>query len=94
MAHPVMAEKIRYYRDKAFTDRLLPRVTIPELHLSGAASGTTRGGRSPARPSGLDSTAGDLERSPSPGVEASHQEYTGLGGVEAEFGEALSALSR
>lgn len=94
MAHPVMAEKIRYYRDKAFTDRLLPPVTIPELHLSGAASGTTRGGRSPARPSGLDSTAGDVERTPSPGVEASHQEYTGLGGIEAEFGEALSALSR
>ncbi|OZB62033.1 MAG: hypothetical protein B7X33_01595 [Lysobacterales bacterium 13-68-4] len=29
--HPVKCDKIRYYRDKHFTSRLLPKVTIPEL---------------------------------------------------------------
>jgi len=29
--HPVKCDKIRYYQDKHFTSRLLPRVTIPEL---------------------------------------------------------------
>lgn len=94
MAHPVMAEKIRYYRDKAFTGRLLPRVTVPELHLSGTASLASRGDPSPAKSSGLDSTVGEVDRSPSLGSEASHQEYTGLGGIEAELGDALSTLSR
>ncbi|MCP1373049.1 type IV secretory system conjugative DNA transfer family protein [Dyella lutea] len=29
--HPVKCDKIRYYQDKHFTSRLLPKVTIPEL---------------------------------------------------------------
>jgi type IV secretion system protein VirD4 len=29
--HPVMCEKIRYYEDKYFTQRLLPKVTVPQL---------------------------------------------------------------
>jgi type IV secretion system protein VirD4 len=29
--HPVMCEKIRYYRDRYFTARLLPKVEIPIL---------------------------------------------------------------
>jgi type IV secretion system protein VirD4 len=29
--HPVMCDKIRYYQDKHFTSRLLPKLTIPPL---------------------------------------------------------------
>jgi len=36
---PILGEKIRYYRDKAFTSRLLPAPTVPrmnmDLHLAG-----------------------------------------------------------
>jgi len=31
--HPVMCEKIRYYKDKHFTARLLPKVDIPKLSI-------------------------------------------------------------
>lgn len=31
MAHPVMCEKIRYYQDRHFTARLLPKVQVPAL---------------------------------------------------------------
>ena len=31
LAHPVLCDKIRYYRDRHFTARLLPRVGVPEL---------------------------------------------------------------
>ncbi|WP_049623672.1 type IV secretory system conjugative DNA transfer family protein [Frateuria defendens] len=31
IAHPVMCEKIRYYQDKYFTARLLPKVQLPRL---------------------------------------------------------------
>ena len=31
LAHPVVCDKIRYYRDRHFTARLLPRVAVPDL---------------------------------------------------------------
>lgn len=31
--HPVMCEKIRYYKEAAFTERLLPKVDVPRVHL-------------------------------------------------------------
>ncbi len=31
--HPVMCSKIRYYKDKYFTARLLPKVDIPRLDI-------------------------------------------------------------
>ena len=31
LAHPVLCDKIRYYRDRHFTARLLPRVAVPDL---------------------------------------------------------------
>jgi type IV secretion system protein VirD4 len=31
LAHPVLCGKIRYYRDRYFTRRLLPQVEIPRL---------------------------------------------------------------
>ena len=33
IAHPVMCEKIKYYQDKYFTSRLLPKVEVPKLSL-------------------------------------------------------------
>ncbi len=38
LAHPVLCEKIRYYNDKHFTLRLMPKVEIPALALSNLAS--------------------------------------------------------
>ena len=38
LAHPVLCEKIRYYNDKHFTGRLMPKVQIPALALSNLAS--------------------------------------------------------
>ncbi len=35
MAHPVMSEKVRYFKESTFRDRLLPKVDIPQLDLSG-----------------------------------------------------------
>ena len=37
IAHPVKCEKIRYYEDKRFKARLLPRVDIRQLNLTRAA---------------------------------------------------------
>ena len=31
LAHPVLCRKIRYYNDRHFTRRLLPRVEVPPL---------------------------------------------------------------
>jgi len=33
IAHPVMCDKIRYYKDKRYTARLLPRAPVPTLQL-------------------------------------------------------------
>ncbi|MEZ5701876.1 MAG: type IV secretory system conjugative DNA transfer family protein [Burkholderiaceae bacterium] len=35
MAHPVMSNKIRYFKEAAFKDRLMPKVDIPLLSLPG-----------------------------------------------------------
>ena len=35
MAHPVMADKIRYFQEPAFRNRLLPKVEVPRLGLGG-----------------------------------------------------------
>lgn len=45
--HPVKCDKIRYYQDKYFTQRLLPKVKIPELNLTQLSKGTTRRTESP-----------------------------------------------
>lgn len=38
LEHPVMCDKIRYYEDKSFQKRLLPKVEVPELILSKKSS--------------------------------------------------------
>jgi type IV secretion system protein VirD4 len=39
LAHPVMCEKIRYYKDRHFTKRLLPKVEVPQVKLETPAGG-------------------------------------------------------
>jgi type IV secretion system protein VirD4 len=34
IAHPVMCDKIRYYRDKRYTARLLPKVDVPLIRIA------------------------------------------------------------
>ncbi len=41
--HPVMCRKIRYYQDKHFTKRLLPKVEIPKLMLATQGCGAPQG---------------------------------------------------
>ncbi|GAA6140866.1 type IV secretory system conjugative DNA transfer family protein [Hydrogenophaga sp. 5NK40-0174] len=43
MAHPVMADKIRYYQDKDFTVRLEPKLTVPKLKLPGGSASAPTG---------------------------------------------------
>jgi type IV secretion system protein VirD4 len=33
LAHPVLCDKLRYYRDRRFTRRLLPKVEVPQLQV-------------------------------------------------------------
>jgi type IV secretory pathway TraG/TraD family ATPase VirD4 len=33
--HPVMADKVRYYQDKYFTRRLMPKVEVETLKMKG-----------------------------------------------------------
>ena len=42
MAHPVMSDKIRYYKEAAFKDRLLPPVNIPLLPLPASPNAQTQ----------------------------------------------------
>jgi len=57
MAHPVMSTKIRYYKEGAFRDRLLPAVGIPLLPLpakSNGAQSRTAGASQQARTTSPD----------------------------------------
>lgn len=106
MAHPVMADKIRYYQESAFKDRLMPKVDVPRLELG--SQGVGRG----AVPQGLASVPmGPAERASAAldtaqaaavveNQEVRHRatepqaprEYTGLSGIPAEFGDAATRL--
>jgi type IV secretion system protein VirD4 len=47
IAHPVKCDKIRYYQDKHFTKRVMPKVDIAQLRLGGTPSGGGEGPNSP-----------------------------------------------
>jgi type IV secretory pathway TraG/TraD family ATPase VirD4 len=38
--HPVKCDKIRYYQDKRFTQRVLPKVAIPPLEIGQVQTNT------------------------------------------------------
>ncbi len=58
MAHPVMADKIRYYEDKDFKIRLEPKLNVPKLTLAGGAAAAPTG--FPRRDTSSAATAGGV----------------------------------
>lgn len=106
MAHPVMADKIRYFREAAFKDRLLPPVEVPVLRLPSERStpeatpsravmtpdGTELGAGGPV-PSVQESLARQTEADRSK-VASPPAEYTGLAGIGGEIDAMLAQLER
>lgn len=103
MAHPVLSEKIRYYKDPAFQQRLLPKVDVPVLELPvlrtplpvAVASDAAQHKRPPE--SVMDMEARDFAE---PLATSSTQaradragEYTGLAGVAGEIDKVMEALT-
>ena len=108
MAHPVMGEKIRYFKDSTFKDRLLPKVEVPVLVLPGdrpKVSNTPRPilqkAAEPVVPQVPVETTVSVESSLAQQFESHRQrtpappaEYTGLAGVQQEVNGMLSQLER
>lgn len=106
MAHPVMSEKIRYFKESTFKERLLPKVEVPMLVLPGRAPTSASG---PAHGPMVHDTA--LQEAPPvahPSVESSlaqqHEvhrqrtpeapvEYTGLAGIGQEVDDVMRSLA-
>ena len=103
MAHPVMSDKIRYFKDPAFQQRLLPKVEVPALELPSqraplpAATPAESPQRSGPPDSVMDMEARDfaepLGSSSGPARADRAGEYTGLAGVALEIDKVMEALS-
>ncbi|GLS15915.1 type IV secretory system conjugative DNA transfer family protein [Hydrogenophaga electricum] len=126
MANPVMADKIRYYQDPAFKQRLLPKVDVPRLDLDAHAevirlrealasgrglAAASEPATEPAHAQAASTSAAERVAMALDGTqaavavqdqEARHRaaepqpprEYTGLSGIPAEFGSAVSQFER
>ncbi|MGM9427105.1 type IV secretory system conjugative DNA transfer family protein [Hydrogenophaga sp. MI9] len=105
MAHPVMSEKIRYFQDAIFKERLLPKVDVPPLVLPSdrPAATTTRVASAvvPLRPQDLPADVPSVQQSLERQFEVHRErtpdtpmEYTGLGGVTSEIDAVLAQLER
>jgi type IV secretion system protein VirD4 len=107
MAHPVMSDKIRYFKEAAFKERLLPRVEVPMLVLPGSLPKTFEAGAStPVRREAVEQDASPLvhqsvESSLAQQYEAHRLrapevpgEYTGLAGIQREVDGVMSLLDR
>ena len=106
MAHPVMADKIRYHQDPVFKERLLPKVEIPVLELAvqrdpvkAPAAGVPEASPSFEPPHSVMDvevrTFPDAVRSG--GSERRTEqagEYTGLAGVAAEIDKVMAAMGQ
>lgn len=107
MAHPVMADKIRYYQDPAFKERLLPKVPVPLLTLPGSEPPVPHTRADPVL------TRDPMPQTPPPVVQesvesslaqqyeahrqrmpATPSEYTGLAGIQHEVDGLLHQLER
>ncbi|QCB45512.1 type IV secretory system conjugative DNA transfer family protein [Hydrogenophaga sp. PAMC20947] len=102
MAHPVMSDKIRYYKDPAFQQRLLPKVDVPvlELPVRRLALPVEPSVEAPQRHGPPDSVMSmdareflhsHGEASGPPRAERAG-EYTGLAGVAQEIDKVMDAL--
>jgi type IV secretion system protein VirD4 len=106
MAHPVMGEKIRYFNESTFKERLLPKVEVPMLVLPGSQpTASTAPANAPM--------ARDIEQQAAPRVvhesvesslaqqhDAHRQrtpeapvEYTGLAGIGQEVDDVMRGLA-
>jgi len=107
MAHPVMAEKIRYFKEAAFKERLLPKVEVPMLVLPGSLPKTFEAGanapvhRAAVEQDALPVVHQSVESSLAQQYEAHRQrtpeapgEYTGLAGIQREVDGVMSLLDR
>lgn len=106
MAHPVMSEKIRYFQDTIFKDRLLPKVDVPALVLPSDRPARTTHQRTapsapPVVPQELPADVPSVQQSLERQFEAHRQrtpdvpvEYTGLGGIHSEIDGLLAQLDR
>ncbi|MEZ5663210.1 MAG: type IV secretory system conjugative DNA transfer family protein [Burkholderiaceae bacterium] len=82
MAHPVMSDKIRYFKEAAFKKRLLPKVDVPTLDMV----------RDPSVPAPGPLIAQTLAAQVA--VARPPPEYTGLAGINSEIDAVLAHLSR
>lgn len=108
MAHPVMADKIRYFREATFKDRLLPKIDVPALVLptdlqapepvlapaphAPAVTAPLPAGP-PPQPSVKESQAQQAEAEQAKALRLP-AEYTGLKGVGNEIRAASVRMSR
>ena len=105
MAHPVMSDKIRYFKETAFKERLLPKVDVPLLTLASEPPVTPASERHvpppavvpielpEAVPSVQESLARQMDADRSK-VASPPAEYTGLAGIGGEIDAMLAHLER
>ena len=105
MAHPVMSDKIRYFKETAFKERLLPKVDVPLLALASEPPVTPASERHvpppaavpielpEAVPSVQESLARQMDADRSK-VASPPAEYTGLAGIGGEIDAMLAHLER
>ena len=107
MAHPVMAEKSRYFKEAAFKERLLPKVEVPMLDLPGSLpKAFSTEANAPVHRAAVEQDASpvvhqSVESSLAQQYEAHRQrtpeapgEYTGLAGIQREVDGVMSLLER
>lgn len=106
MAHPVMSDKIRYFKEAAFKDRLLPKADVPMLALATDPPVMAEAARSLAPPPGLapvelPEAVPSVQESLARQTEADRDkvanppaEYTGLAGIGGEIDAMLAHLER
>lgn len=105
MAHPVMSDKIRYFKETAFKERLLPKVDVPLLTLATDPPVTVSSVRSAAPPAvvlvELPDTVPSVQESLARQMDADRSkvaspptEYTGLAGIGGEIDAMLAHLER
>ena len=106
MAHPVMSDKIRYFKETAFKERLLPKVDVPLLALATdpplvAASATSLAPPPEVAPVELPEAVPSVQESLARQMDADRSkvasppaEYTGLAGIGGEIDAMLAHLER
>jgi type IV secretion system protein VirD4 len=100
MAHPVISDKIRYYKDPAFHQRLLPKVDVPVLELPGPRLPLPMAPTVDAfQRRGPPDSVMDMEAREFPdsqgvsGGPTRAGEYSGLAGVAQEIDKVMEVLS-